>query len=97
MFKKKFTGCPLTEDVPKVSVTRVVPKGSDGETILLRADSNYFKDFPRGLDSSNFSVQAMLDSGISLKEVNSKVFVSDSLSDEEMKKLKEVLDKKEED
>lgn len=76
MFKKNYDGVRLPEQFMPIKVSRVkqVVKDDVSESVFIRDFSRNFEDFPRNLPSENFTVEAQLNSGLSLKEVNSVVF-----------------------
>lgn len=95
MFKKKIFECDPPIGAPLFCVTKVIKK-TDGDSIDLhcvRDFSSSFNDYPRELQSENFSIDALTKSGISMKEVNSVIFHSDKLSDEELSVIEAELNK----
>lgn len=95
MFKKKKFECDLPIGAPHYCVTKVIKK-TDGDSVDLhcvRDFSSNFDDYPRDFQSENFSIDAQLQSGVSMKEVNSVVFPSDRLSDEELSVIDAELNK----
>lgn len=95
MFKKKIFECDPPIGAPLYCVTKVIKK-TDGDSVdlqFVRDFSSNFKDFPRDLQSENFSIDAQINSGISMKEVNSVMFHSDKLSDEEISAIEAELNK----
>lgn len=98
MFQRKTFHAPLPVGAPHYQVSKVVQK-TDGETVdsvMIRDFSENFKDYPRNLESENFSIPAQQASGLSMKEVNSVVFHNDELSQSELSQIDEVINKKEE-
>lgn len=95
MFKKKIFECEPPIGAPHYSITKVIKK-TDGDSVDLQPVRDFsfnFMDFPRDLQSDNFSIDAQMQSGISLKEVNSVMFHSDKLSDEELSAIESELNK----
>lgn len=95
MFKKKVFDCALPDGAPSYSITKVIRK-TDGESIDLhcvRDFSSNFNDYPRDLQSENFSIDAMQKSGMSVKEVDSVLFHSDKLSAQELAAIDAELNK----
>lgn len=95
MFKKKKFECDPPIGAPRYCVTKVIKK-TDGDSVDLHCVRDFsisFIDFPRDLQSENFSVDAMTKSGVSMKEVNSVLFRSDKLSDEELSAIEAELNK----
>lgn len=99
MFQRKAFQAPLPVGAPHYQVSKVVQK-TDGEivdSVTVRDFSENFKDFPRNLESENFSIPAQQASGLSMKEVNSVVFHNDELSQSELSQIDEVINKKDDD
>lgn len=95
MFKKTPFFVPLPETGCRYSVSKVVRK-TDGLSVdasLVRDFSDNFKDFPRQLESEDFSLEAQQKSGLSLTEVNSVVFHDDKLSEQELSVITAELEK----
>lgn len=95
MFKKKKFECDPPIGAPRYCVTKVIKK-TDGDSVDLHCVRDFsfnFNDFPRDLQSENFSIDAQIESGISMKEVNSVMFHSDKLSDEELSAIDAELNK----
>lgn len=79
MFKKISPNCKLSP-CGGVFVSRVIPvESADNSTHLVRdSDSLFLKDYPK---PEVFGIQAELDAGVPLKEVNTAVFDSQTLDD----------------
>lgn len=79
MFKKISPNCKLS-CCGGVFVSRVIPvESADNSTHLVRdSDSLFLKDYPK---PEVFGIQAELDAGVPLKEVNTAVFDSQTLDD----------------
>lgn len=95
MFKKKPFECDPPIGALHYCVTKVVRK-TDGDSVdlsLVRDYSENFRDYPRELQSDNFSLDAQQKSGLSLKEVNSVVFFDDKLSEQELSAINAELEK----
>lgn len=95
MFKKKPFECDAPIGAPHYCITKVIRK-TDGDSVdlqLVRDYSENFKEFPRDLQSENFSLEAQQKSGLSLKEVNSVVFHDDKLSEQELSAINAELQK----
>lgn len=95
MFKKKKFECDPPIGAPRYCVTKVIKK-TDGDSVdlqFVRDFSSDFDDYPRDFPSENFSVDAQLSSGIAMKEVNSVMFHSDKLSDQEISAIEAELNK----
>ncbi len=95
MFKKKKFECDPPIGAPRYCVTKVIKK-TDGDSVDLHCVRDFpfnFDDYPRDLQSENFSIDAQLKSGVSMKEVNSVMFHSDKLSDEELSAIDAELNK----
>lgn len=95
MFKKKPFECDAPIGAFHYCITKVIRK-TDGDSVdlsLVRDFSENFNEFPRDLQSENFSLDAQTKSGISLKEVNSVVFHDDKLSEHELSAITAELEK----
>lgn len=77
MFKKISPNCKLSS-CGGVFVSRVIPvESAVNSTHLVRdSDSLFLKDYPK---PEVFGIQAELDAGVPLKEVNTAVFDSQTL------------------
>lgn len=88
MFKKISPDCKLSS-CGGVFVSRVIPvESAENSTHLVRDSDTFFtKEFPK---PEVFGIQAQLDSGVPLKEVNTVVFDNQTLDDS----LKSSIEKK---
>ena len=79
MFKKISPNCKLSS-CGGVFVSRVIPiESAENSTHLVRdSDSLFLKDYPK---PEVFGIQAELDAGVPLKEVNTAVFDRQTLDD----------------
>lgn len=76
-------------------VSTVVDSNNDEQRVTsVDSPEHYVKDYPP-LDV--FSLKSKIESGVTLKEEDSVVFKSDSLSPSEVSKINSVLDKKPDD
>lgn len=76
-------------------ITRIVPHTDENlqeHQELITDVPKRFATFPQNPDL--FSLKNKIDSGVQLKEESSVVFKSDSLSQSEIDKINEVIDKK---
>lgn len=96
MFKKRPFECPLPSRGVHYRITKVVQKtdGDSVDSVTVSDFSENFSEFPRKLESSNFSIEAQQASGLSLKEVNSVVFHDSELSESELAQINAELEKK---
>lgn len=96
MFKKKPFECPLPCRGVHYRITKVVQKtdGDSVDSVTVSDFSENFNEYPRKLESSNFSIEAQQASGLSLKEVNSVVFHQTELSESELAQITAELEKK---
>lgn len=75
-------------------VSTVVDSNNDEQRVLsIDSPKHYVKDYP---PLEVFSLKSKVESGVSLKEEDSVVFKSDSLSPSEVSKINSVLDEKSE-
>lgn len=98
MFKKKPFECPLPNRSAHYRITKVVQKtdGDSVDSVTVSDFSENFSEYPRKLESSNFSIEAQQASGLSLKEVNSVLFHDSELSEVELAQINAELERKEE-
>lgn len=95
MFKKKPFECDAPIGAPRYCITKVIKK-TDGDSVDLHCVRDFsfnFKDYPRELQSENFSIDAMKKSGVSMKEVNSVMFHDDRLTEQELSAINAELNK----
>jgi hypothetical protein len=97
MFKKIPFECPLPCRGVHYRITKVVQKtdGDSIDSVTVSDFSENFSEFPRKLESENFSIPAQQASGLSMKEVNSVLFHESELSEKELAQINAELERKE--